>query len=308
MQENQIVQVYRMGLESIKKIDKFIKKYGNYCDFALRPSLLYTNNFFGIKPLEEEYVFRIKHGFKAKLYDEKNNPFPFKFKRGLYCEDGGAEFNPYLFTKQLLENASNEKKLFENTEIDYIQKYNSGYIATTNFGERIFCKKIVLATGYNFELIEQNLCKRDISYTIVTKPVRTIMPYNTLVQDDGDPYHYMRFLPDNRIIFGGGDIASKGKPINEKTALKKYQKLYEELCALFPNENIEIDYKFCGYFGWTDNNLGLIGESKEPDIYYMISCGANGVINAISGAQLLLDIFKNKQNPLSPLFSPLRKV
>lgn len=58
----------------------------------------------------------------------------------------------------------------------------------------------------------------------------------------------------------------------------------------------------------TDNNLGLIGESETPNIYYMISCGANGVINAIAGAKILLDIFENKNNPLIPLFSPTRKI
>lgn len=166
---------------------------------------------------------------------------------------------------------------------------------------------MIFSTGYNFELIEQSLCKRDVSYTIVTKPISFTIPFNTLVQDDEEPYHYMRLLPDNRIIFGGADTPSKGKPIKEKLAKKKYKKLYDDLCKLFPNENFEVEHEFCGYFGWTDNNLGLIGETKTPNIYYMISCGANGVVNAMAGAHILLDLFKHKQNPLAPLFSPLRK-
>lgn len=70
---------------------------------------------------------------------------------------------------------------------------------------------------------------------------------------------------------------------------------------------IKVDYSFCGYFGWTDNNLGLIGETEIPNMYDFISCGANGVINAFAGVQIILDEFNNIENPLSKLFSPIRK-
>lgn len=70
---------------------------------------------------------------------------------------------------------------------------------------------------------------------------------------------------------------------------------------------IKVDYSFCGYFGWTDNNLGLIGETEIPNIYDFISCGANGVINAFAGVQIILDEFNYIENPFSKLFSPIRK-
>lgn len=63
-----------------------------------------------------------------------------------------------------------------------------------------------------------------------------------------------------------------------------------------------IEYKFCEYFGWTDNNLGLIGKSKEDGIYYLISCGANGIINAFAGTEILLDLFEKRDNPLIPFY------
>ncbi len=215
-----------------------------------------------------------------------------------------------MFTKQLIENAPNKHNLFENTKIDKIERTENGFVAITNFKERIYCKKIVIATGYNLDLIEQNLCMCDISYTIITNPLPELkIKNNALVQDDKEPYHYMRLLPDARIIFGGEDTASKGKNIDEKVAKKKYRKLYKDLCKMFPDfaDKIRVEYSFCGYFGWTDDNLGLIGESKFKDIYYMISCGANGVINAFAGAKILLDLFSGKENPLIPLFSPTRE-
>ncbi len=309
--EDEISQIYRMGLESIEKISKFIEEKGNFCHFAKRPSLLYTNKALGIKNIEKEWQFRNKHNFSAQLLTENNNPFPFEFKAGLYCEDGGAEFNPYLFAKQMIESASDQNKLFEHTEICSISENENGLIAKTNYGQNIFCKKVTFATGYNFELLANaELCTTNISYSIVTRPIKNLhILNNTLLQDDEEPYHYMRLLPDNRIIFGGEDSPLKNGQIKTKKAEKKYAALEKALCEMLPDfkNEIKVEYRFCGAFGETDNNLGLIGKTDNPNILMMISCGANGVINAMFGAELIENILENRENPLEGHFSPLRK-
>lgn len=78
---------------------------------------------------------------------------------------------------------------------------------------------------------------------------------------------------------------------------------------MFPKfkDEIKMEYKFCGAFGSTKNNLGLIGKTEHPNIYYIISCGANGVINAFKGVEILEDLINNKSNKFEQLFSPLRK-
>lgn len=223
MSEDEIVDVYKMGLSSIDMIDEFIRNNGNKCFFRKVPSFMYTNSIFGINALEKEHEFRLKHGFKSILYTEENNPFPFEIKAGIFNEDGGAEFNPYLFTKQMINCSCNQSRIYENTQIDKIEEVNGKMIAYTNFGDKIVCNKIVLATGFNFELMrDKNLCERVISYTIVTKPIEELQwKDNALIQDDLSPYHYMRILPDKRIIFGGGDSKFKLKPISDKLAQKK---------------------------------------------------------------------------------------
>ena len=100
------------------------------------------------------------------------------------------------------------------------------------------------------------------------------------------------------------------KPIDEKSSNKIYDQLEDSLYALFPHlkNQINIDYKFCGAFGTTPNNLGLIGTSPINDnLLLFISCGANGIINAMVGAEIIDDIISNKPNKLIPLFSPKRE-
>ena len=55
--------------------------------------------------------------------------------------------------------------MFKFTKIDDVDVKN-GIVATTNFGYKIRCKKVILATGFNFELMEKkNLCERVIFST-----------------------------------------------------------------------------------------------------------------------------------------------
>ena len=100
----------------------------------------------------------------------------------------------------------------------------------------------------------------------------------------------------------------KGDGIKEKLSEKKYKKLEKDLKNLFQDrQDIQIDYKFCGCFGATNNNMGLIGESKfDDDILLFISCGANGIINAMKGVEVVDAILQHKDNELN-IFSPKRK-
>lgn len=55
--------------------------------------------------------------------------------------------------------------------------------------------------------------------------------------------------------------------------------------------------------------MGLIGKSKiDDDILLFISCGANGIINAMKGVEVVEDILLNKTNSLENLFDPKREV
>lgn len=310
MTQKEIVDVYKMGLYSIQKINSFINKNGNHCYFNNRPTLLYSSSKKDKKSIVDEYNFRISNGFECELITAKNNPFPFEIEYGLFCKNGGCEFNPYLFTKQLIESASNQNKLFENTKIESFTQYKNYVIAQTNFGQKIKCKKLVLATGFNWELIKSNsISTRTVSYTIVTTKNDITWKDFSLIQDNETPYHYLRKLADGRIIFGGEDTKFNNKNIKQKTAQKKYQKLEKSLKELFKSEadKIEIEYKFCGCFGSTKNNLGVIGKSEFENVYYFFSNGANGVINGMYAVELLEDIFSGKSNKFEKLFSPSRK-
>ena len=306
----EIIDIYKMGQKSIKKIEKFVKEYGNNCEFYKRPSFLYTTNKNEKKLFEDEYNLRINNGLKCKFINSKNNPFPFYVAYGIYDREGGGEFNPYLFSKMLIENAYNQEKIFENTEYVNMTKKDGKIVVSTLYNQKITCNKVVFATGFNLEKFDnQDIIERFVTYSIVTNPIDDFeWQGRATIHDNIKPYHYLRMLADNRIIYGGEDIAFNDKNMQDKKAEKIYQKLFENLIELFPDlkNRLNVEYKFCGCFGTTDNNLGLIGETDIEDVYYFLSCGANGIINAMQGVEILDNIFKGKDDKFRYLFSPLR--
>lgn len=307
--EETVVALYRMGLAGIGKLANLVDKLGNKCQFSLCPTLLYTENPTHAKLIEQEYLFRAQNGFDCQLWDSDNNVMPFGIAKGVYCPDGGCTFNPYLLAGQLVESSANQSHIYENTQIDSIEKAEDGFVLTTNYGNTIRCQKVVVATGFNWEVLGvDNLCQRFVTYSIVTQPIPELKWHqNTLCQDDNNPYHYYKVLPDNRIIFGGCDMPWTDE-ISQVKADRAYDKLEVKLRKLLPqySHQIKVQYRFCGAYGTTDNNLGVIGESNNNGLYYFISCGANGIVNAMVGVDILADIMVGKNNSLAHLFQPYR--
>lgn len=311
LSKEEIVEVYKIGKQSLIEIENFLNTYGNHCHHARKSTFLYSNRLRDIKKLKDEFVFRKQNGFDCQFFDQTTNPFGFEIKAGIYDTNGGAEFDPYMFEKQMIENASNQNSIFENTKIVKIRQNGKKVFCYTNYGNVIVANKVIVATGFDTELLDdyaKELMKMQISYSIVTERIKDLYLYDkALLQDCLDNYHYLRVLPDNRIIFGGEDTKF-GKKIDEKTAIKKYNSLLTELAKLlgYKAEQIEVEFAFCGLFASTDNNLGIVGESKNKNIMYFLSCGANGIINTFCGVKIIEDILCGRKNNMEKLFSPLR--
>ena len=310
--ENEIIEIYKIGLKSLKKIEKFVKIHGNECNFYKRHSLLYTTKEQDYKLFKDEYDFRKKYKFQCEFLTKNNNYFEFPLTYGLYCKNGGGELNPYLFTKQLIENSQNQDRIFENTGFESFYRENGKICARTNYNQIITCNKIIFATGFDIDQFENNdLMNRYITYSIVTNKLTNFNWHeNATIHDNTQPYHYLRMLPDNRIIYGGEDLPFKKSNMKDEKCEQKYNILLQNLIKMFPSlkEQVKIDYKFCGCFGTTENNLGLIGETDISDIFMFLSCGANGIINAMYGVELIENLLKGKSNKLDMLFTPLRVI
>ena len=301
------IKSYNLGLKALDEIEKFINKYGNKCDYKKRDTLLYTSKKDEINSIKIEYDFRKENGLDVEYIDENNN-YSFDIKAGIISKNGGAELDPYKYTNQLLDISSNMGcKIYENTEVVDLIHYDDYIEVITDYEYKVKAKKVIVATGYNTKLFtDRNFGTKTTTFNIVTKPVSNFDGWNDriLIRDNCDPYNYLRTTIDNRLIIGGEDIDFIQDIFNEKLANKKYDILENRLKSMFKDiKDIEVEFKYCGAFASTPDNLGFIGpDKKHKNLWYLLGYGANGILFAILGGMMLSDLYNGKEDKDMNLF------
>ncbi|MDO5516264.1 MAG: FAD-dependent oxidoreductase [Clostridium sp.] len=311
-QYEKIIQSYKLGVKALDEIDEFIKKYGNNCNYTKRDTLLYTARESDIGEIREEYEIRKENGFDVRFIEEKDNPFSFELKAGLYGVNAGAELDPYKFTHELIKaGLENSLRIYENTEVVKITYGEDKVEAETKYGFKVKGKVIVAATGYNTSLFsDRQFGTTTLTFNVATKPLENINGYykNVLIRDNKDPYNYFRTTYDNRIIGGGEDIDFLTNVNNEKVCVEKYKSLESTIKRMF-NEilDIEFDYEYCGAFTSTQDNVGFIGKDPDkPRLWYDLGYGANGILFAILGGMMLSKLYNGEVDENLSLFNPAR--
>jgi len=291
-----ILRSYELGIKALDEIEEFIAEYGNTCDFKRVDSLLYTAKDKEKKEIEQEYKFRKENGFPVEFIDQETNPFSFEVKGGVLSKGGGAQFNPYKYTHALLEvGCKNGLRVYENTEAVDVRYSEKVVTLETVFGHKVKGKVVIVASGYNTHLFTKKVFgTKTTTFNVATRPINNLenIYKGVVVRDNEAPYHYFRTTSDNRIIIGGEDINFLPDILNEELCIKSYDRLEQRLKNLFPKLNIEIEYRYCGAFASTDDNVGFLGKDpKNTKLWYCLGYGANGILFAVLGGMMLSKLY-----------------
>ncbi|MEG2538250.1 MAG: FAD-dependent oxidoreductase [Clostridium sp.] len=302
-----VIKSYNLGIKALDEIHEFVRSYGNSFDYTPSSNLLYTSNKSDAKEIINEYEFRRSHSLPVELITPDNNPFSFHVEAGVIAKDGGIQIDPYKYTHALL-NASTSLggKVFENSQVVKVEYTEDGVIAHTVYDYMVSGKKIIVATGFNTSLFTDRVFGiKTTTFNIATYPINELDElYKGLnIRDNKDPYNYIRSTVDNRLIIGGEDINFFPDINNEDLCTKKYGILEQRLKDLFPDYNIDIEYRYCGAFASTQDNLGFIGpDPKHKNLWYCLGYGANGILFAILGSMMLTSLYKGETPEYMDLF------
>lgn len=302
-----VIRSYELGKNALDEIDEFINQYGNTCDYKKVDCLLYTGKNLEKKQMEEEYKVRKKAGFPVELINQDNNPFVFDVKAGVLSKGGGAIIDPYKFTHALLKvGCENGLGVYENTEVIDVMYREDSVTIETVYGYKVKGKIAIVATGYNTALFtKRSFGTKTTTFNIATKSMNNIEDIykNVIFRDNKDPYNYFRTTIDNRIIIGGEDINFIPDIFNEDLCNKSYDKLEKHLNNLFKGLDIEVEYRYCGAFASTQDNLGFIGKDpKHNKLWYCLGYGANGILFAILGGKMLSKLYLGQEDQDMGLF------
>ncbi len=260
------------------------------CKYEGNNSLLYTNKEVEKKEIKEEYEFRDEIGLNVRMVTKHSD----ELKYGILSIDSGLSFNPYEFCIKMTKYLLNKVSIYENTEVIKID-YDKNIIYT-KYNYKVNFKKVIAATGYDLSLFNISLGKLSYTYNIVTN----ISNINSklLVRDNKETYNYYR-IHNNRVIAGGYDTPY----YNAKEAEEIYEKLLRDAKKVYLNNDLKIEYKYSGLFNSTKDNLGYFGYKDNDKLLFALGYGANGIVYAILGANIIVDELSNKYNKLKKHFS-----
>jgi len=309
------VTAFKLCRQAVYDISDIVSEFKDNCEFKEVDCLLYSNEQNEIATMDAEYNLRKKYGFDVSYLNGESakSDFSFPITCGIYSRNASAQINPYKFSHQLLNDAViNGSRIFENTEVVAIESDEQGITAKTSTYKTIKAKKAIITMGYeSIKYILEEIVTITRTYTIVTEPISEIKNWKNqcLIRDSQEAYYYLRTTQDNRIIIGGEDNSLTGLPDIGWVLENKANALRNKLITMFPYlEGVKITHKFSGLFGNTNDGLPYIGEYKPmPNCYFNLGYGANGILYAIFGAQMLLELYLGTKNPSLELFKFGRK-
>ncbi|MED4582636.1 FAD-binding oxidoreductase [Brevibacillus choshinensis] len=289
-------QLNDLSLFSIDLVKKMIDEHQIKCDFRKTGHIVAAykaKHFEGLK-LESEYLNK-NFGYESSVLDRSqlHQEIDSPLYHGCLVDDSSYSFQPLNYAIGLGEAARTiGARIFEHTKALSIEYGQHSVKVVTEKGT-VTAKDIIVATdGYSGKIMnELNKGVLPISARIIATEqlpeslLNTVIPKDRMVFDTSSFLYYYRRTPDNRIVFGGGDIRPNlGDGV--------YQKVYDAMVTLMPKlAGSKIEYRWGGFIGVTIDTFPVIGRTKEGAYFATGYTGHGASLSTLFGmllAQLIV--------------------
>ena len=303
------VEAYKCCLQSITDVENVFKSINKNPDFERIPTYYFASNTTGKKMLEKEYEVRKKAGLPIKYLNRE------QVKKNLGIEAPAALFNDtsaqldcYKGATYLLDHHLKKKEieLYSHTLVTEYKKNKQGYRLTTENGQTIDCKNVVIAAGYEAgDFLPKQVMNLLTTFAIVSYQVdkKFIWKKRALLWETRNPYLYMRTTVDNRIVVGGEDELFNNPDKRDEVLRRKAHALKNKFKKLFPEIPFVTDMSWAGTFSATTDGLPFIGAyPHKPDMYFALGYGGNGITFSMIAAQIIGNLITGKEDKRAQLF------
>lgn len=276
------------------------------------PSLYYAREESDAGGLREEAALRRRAGFPATWLEPARVHGVAGFDAaGAILTRGNAQVDPYEACVALARGArAAGAALYERSPVTRIAGTRDGVTITLESGE-IAADWAVVATGYatpEFKPLAGRFRMLN-TYVIATPRLsaterRALGLGDVMVWDTGRPYHYLRWTPDLRLLFGGLDRPRLANPIRPAGLRARTAELTRDLIDLYPTlEGIEPAYAWEGLFATTPDGLPYVGPHRRyPRQLFALGYGGNGMTLGFFAAQALVRFVRAKSRADDTLF------
>ncbi len=303
------VRAYRLCDQSIDQLEAIATKI-KFKEFEKLESLYFSATKKDVKFIEEEFSIRQKHGFNVKLLTEEQilNKFDLKANNGILSKQG-AQTNAYTFSHALHQYAIKKgSQVFDRTSIAKIVHKKDGVTLTTETNHTIRAKKLVYATGYeSVKYIDKKIVDLHSTYAICSEQGNADeapFKHKALLWNTADPYLYLRYTQDNRILIGGRDDKFFNPKKRDELLASKTAGLVKDFKKMYPKVTFKPEFNWCGTFGATKDGLPFIGEYPGlANGYFALGFGGNGITFSLIAAEILKDLIIGRKNKDEEIFS-----
>jgi len=293
---------WEAGSCAIDQISQLVQDQRIDCNFRWLPGFLHArldgDPAKDIDSLKKDAELAAELGFNAEYVDE----VPFAKRPGVRFAQQ-ATFHPLQYLGPLLQSISgNGSYIFENTEVTEIEADP----LTVHSGQyKVRCNYLVIATHTPLvgktSLVSATLFQSKLalytSYVIGAAIPKGAIP-EALYWDTGDPYHYLRLVPQRDsayAIFGGEDVKT-GQEENPQAIFARLRARFKTLCP-----GAQIQHQWLGQVVETNDGLPFIGESSGKQFVATGFCG-NGFTLGTLSATMARDRYLGRKNPWFDLF------
>jgi glycine/D-amino acid oxidase-like deaminating enzyme len=148
------------------------------------------------------------------------------------------------------------------------------------------------------------------TYVVATRPLtaaeRRRLGFGALMLWDTErPYHYARWGPDHRLLLGGNDQPLLPLSRRKTAFASSTRRLHDYFTRLLPTlGDVEIESAWEGLFAMTPDGLPFIGPHRRYPLHlFALGYGGNGMTFGFLASRLLLDAYRDVENPHLELFS-----
>ncbi len=225
---------------------------------------------------------------------------------------GNAQVDPYRSCLGIARSARDAgAHLFEHSKVKRMTGRAGGIDIELEHGA-IQADWAIVATGYatpEFKPLAGRFRMMN-TYVITTPPLpsrvrRDMGLGQVMLWDAGQPYHYARWTPDRRLMFGGQDRPKLPRRARPDVLERCADSLSAELAQLYPVlAGMTPDYAWEGLFATTPDGLPYIGTHRRyPRQLFALGYGGNGMTFGYLAAELLVRAARGKPAPDDELFA-----
>jgi glycine/D-amino acid oxidase-like deaminating enzyme len=277
-----------------------------------RPSVYFTRDPGTVAGLKREVAARRRAGLAARwLESAKVRDVAGIDAEGAILTAGNAQVDPYRACLAVARGAAVlGAALLEQSVVRKIDGTRQG-VTVRLAGGTITADWAVIATGYATPAFKRLAARFKMmnTYVIATPRIpaavrRRMGLGDVMMWDTERPYHYLRWTPDHRLVFGGLDRPQLSRAIRPAALRRRASELTAQLIDLYPSlAGMKPEYAWEGLFAMTPDGLPYIGKHRHyPRQLFALGYGGNGMTLGFFAAQSLVRIVQGTVNRDDELF------